>query len=514
MRFGIGGRSASGSASRRSGCCSSSARRAMATTSLTSCRAWSCWASAPDGVQPDAPGRLGRRRPERGGPRLGRGQHRVHDGRRARPRDPREVAASRTDSLASSGESPIDALLGGYHLAFLVGAIFAIAAATIGAVFLREPRWRPRTAAGQGRAPELAGVSRATARLPRPPPARRARGCVRGRRRRPARRRSAFVLQRRARRRRRVHEPLGLDELGSAPAAVATTGTPAAIASAAARPKVSAEREGTSASAARCAKAGELARPTTCPTKRAPPRGAQRGGERAVAGDDERQPGSRAASTATSTPFSGARREATSTCSPAAARERRRTRARTCGHDGTRADAAPERAQALRREARGHEESRRPARPGAAARGRARRRRPPPRRAVPRQFRRTPGSVSRPWQRVQSSPRGKARPHRAHEPVVVQVQHDARAGRAGGGQRAPAEGRVDVVGADDAGARCGGPRRRRRRAAGRRAASPPPRARAPERGAVALEQLGLLAQVLAHEPRRSSTARSSPPVTR
>ena len=48
------------------------------------------------------------------------------------------VAASRTDSLRASGHGPLDALTGGYHLAFLVGAIFAIAAATIGATLLRE----------------------------------------------------------------------------------------------------------------------------------------------------------------------------------------------------------------------------------------------------------------------------------------------------------------------------------------------------------------------------------------
>ena len=48
------------------------------------------------------------------------------------------IAASRTDSLRASGHGALDALTGGYHLAFLVGAIFAIAAATIGATLLRE----------------------------------------------------------------------------------------------------------------------------------------------------------------------------------------------------------------------------------------------------------------------------------------------------------------------------------------------------------------------------------------
>jgi EmrB/QacA subfamily drug resistance transporter len=48
------------------------------------------------------------------------------------------LAASRTNSLRGSGHGALDALTGGYHLAFLVGAIFAIAAATIGGVLLRS----------------------------------------------------------------------------------------------------------------------------------------------------------------------------------------------------------------------------------------------------------------------------------------------------------------------------------------------------------------------------------------
>jgi EmrB/QacA subfamily drug resistance transporter len=47
------------------------------------------------------------------------------------------LAASRTDSLLASGDNPLAALTGGYHAAFLVGAIFAVGAAVIGAVFLR-----------------------------------------------------------------------------------------------------------------------------------------------------------------------------------------------------------------------------------------------------------------------------------------------------------------------------------------------------------------------------------------
>ncbi|HEY1366207.1 MAG TPA: MFS transporter [Gaiellaceae bacterium] len=47
------------------------------------------------------------------------------------------LAASRTDSLTAAGERPLEALLGGYHIAFLVGALFAAAAAAIGAALLR-----------------------------------------------------------------------------------------------------------------------------------------------------------------------------------------------------------------------------------------------------------------------------------------------------------------------------------------------------------------------------------------
>ncbi len=47
------------------------------------------------------------------------------------------LAASRTDSLSANGDSHLAALTGGYHVAFLLGAIFAAAAALIGAVLLR-----------------------------------------------------------------------------------------------------------------------------------------------------------------------------------------------------------------------------------------------------------------------------------------------------------------------------------------------------------------------------------------
>jgi MFS family permease len=49
------------------------------------------------------------------------------------------LSASRTESLASSGSSELAALAGGYHAAFLVGAIFAASAAAIGGLLLRPP---------------------------------------------------------------------------------------------------------------------------------------------------------------------------------------------------------------------------------------------------------------------------------------------------------------------------------------------------------------------------------------
>jgi EmrB/QacA subfamily drug resistance transporter len=47
------------------------------------------------------------------------------------------LAASRTDTLTAAGDGPLVALTGGYHAAFVVGALFAAAAAGIGAAFLR-----------------------------------------------------------------------------------------------------------------------------------------------------------------------------------------------------------------------------------------------------------------------------------------------------------------------------------------------------------------------------------------
>jgi EmrB/QacA subfamily drug resistance transporter len=47
------------------------------------------------------------------------------------------LAASRTETLTESGSGTLEALAGGYHVAFLVGAVFAGGAALIGALLLR-----------------------------------------------------------------------------------------------------------------------------------------------------------------------------------------------------------------------------------------------------------------------------------------------------------------------------------------------------------------------------------------
>src|SRR5436309_2598875 len=53
------------------------------------------------------------------------------------------LAAHRSHSLSVTGEGPLSALTGGYHLAFVVGALSAAAAATIGATLLREAKHAP-----------------------------------------------------------------------------------------------------------------------------------------------------------------------------------------------------------------------------------------------------------------------------------------------------------------------------------------------------------------------------------
>jgi EmrB/QacA subfamily drug resistance transporter len=63
------------------------------------------------------------------------------------------LAASRSESLAAGGSGPIEALTGGYHASFVIGAVFAGAAAALGALLLRTRRERnealvPATAEG------------------------------------------------------------------------------------------------------------------------------------------------------------------------------------------------------------------------------------------------------------------------------------------------------------------------------------------------------------------------------
>jgi MFS family permease len=50
------------------------------------------------------------------------------------------LAASRTERLEASGESALAALNGGYHLAYVVGAVFVAAAAAVAVLLLRPER--------------------------------------------------------------------------------------------------------------------------------------------------------------------------------------------------------------------------------------------------------------------------------------------------------------------------------------------------------------------------------------
>jgi EmrB/QacA subfamily drug resistance transporter len=63
------------------------------------------------------------------------------------------LATSRTDTLRAAGHSSLAALAGGYHVAFLAGAVFAAGAATLGAALLRV-RQHAEAPAGAHAAPE------------------------------------------------------------------------------------------------------------------------------------------------------------------------------------------------------------------------------------------------------------------------------------------------------------------------------------------------------------------------
>ncbi len=57
------------------------------------------------------------------------------------------LAAARTDALAEGGDAPLEALLGGYHVAFLVGALFAAVGAGLAAWLIRAGK--PSAAHGE-----------------------------------------------------------------------------------------------------------------------------------------------------------------------------------------------------------------------------------------------------------------------------------------------------------------------------------------------------------------------------
>jgi hypothetical protein len=59
------------------------------------------------------------------------------------------VAAARTDTLLAAGDSQAEALTGGYHVAFLIGALFAFAAAAIGGLLLRQGAYAGAGAHGE-----------------------------------------------------------------------------------------------------------------------------------------------------------------------------------------------------------------------------------------------------------------------------------------------------------------------------------------------------------------------------
>jgi MFS family permease len=68
------------------------------------------------------------------------------------------IAASRSHTLRLGGASELSALTGGYHVAFLVGAAFAAAAAVIGGTRLR-PAEQPAHEHEAGRGAPAAEIS-------------------------------------------------------------------------------------------------------------------------------------------------------------------------------------------------------------------------------------------------------------------------------------------------------------------------------------------------------------------
>jgi EmrB/QacA subfamily drug resistance transporter len=66
------------------------------------------------------------------------------------------AADARTESLLDAGDGQLVALTGGYHVAFVIGAIFAIAAAAVGGLLLRESAAPEAMAAEEGATAEPA----------------------------------------------------------------------------------------------------------------------------------------------------------------------------------------------------------------------------------------------------------------------------------------------------------------------------------------------------------------------
>ena len=82
--------------------------------------------------------------PHEFGAGLGRGQHLLHDGRRARPRHPRQPVGGATPPMRwPAGAAMPAALNEGYQLAFLVGAVCAAVAGAL-AFLLRQPPSQPQ----------------------------------------------------------------------------------------------------------------------------------------------------------------------------------------------------------------------------------------------------------------------------------------------------------------------------------------------------------------------------------
>jgi hypothetical protein len=62
------------------------------------------------------------------------------------------IAASRSHTLRLDGVGELSALTGGYHLAFLVGAVFAATGAILGGTLLRTRQAAPEHEAAQAAA--------------------------------------------------------------------------------------------------------------------------------------------------------------------------------------------------------------------------------------------------------------------------------------------------------------------------------------------------------------------------